>query len=116
MTALANLLFAAASFETTGRRVLMWSKVSAQPAIFLRNVEDTYERRDHLPSKVTMHAEIWIYSKSGANPDIAPGIALNNLVDAVEAVLAPDNVLTNRLTLGGLVQHVWIAGKIDYDP
>lgn len=103
-------------FQTKGRRVLLWSKVSAFPAIFLRNVSDRYETRDGQPARRTLDAEIWIYSTAGQNPDLAPGVALNNILDAIEAVLAPDNIMVNRQTLGGLVYHCRIDGKVEYDP
>lgn len=40
---------------------------------------------------------------------------LDPLLDAVDAALAP-NIVTRRQTLGGLVSHVWIDGKIMKDP
>lgn len=117
MTALATAVFGVADFKTTGRRVLLWSKVSAQPACFLRNVADAYERDGvRQQAKVTMHAEIWVYSQAGKDPDEAPGIDLNNLIDAIEGVFVSDDTSSGRFTLGGLVQHAWIEGDIEYDP
>ena len=43
-----------------------------------------------------------------------PSTILNGLVDAVAAALAPEPA-SNKQTLGGLVQHVWIDGAIVTD-
>lgn len=103
-------------FQTTGRRLKFWTDPITFPALFLRNVSDKFERREKQPPRRIMQVEAWIYSKAGANPDIAPGVALNNILDALETALAPDNVLDNRMTLGGLVYHCWIEGESLYDP
>jgi hypothetical protein len=114
MTALFALLETAADFQTTGRRVRLWSDIAAQPALFLSNVGDEYQRRDQQPARVTMHCEARVFVTAGA--DEAPGTMLNTLVDAIDAVMVPDNLLTNRMTLGGLVWHCWIEGEVEYYP
>ena len=52
----------------------------------------------------------------GQAPDelTAPATVLNPLLDAIEAALAPP-ASSNVQTLGGLVCHAWIAGKIETD-
>ena len=116
MTALFNLLVAAPTgkngFRTTGRRLLLWSAVAAQPALFLRDVRDEYPPRAArgLPAKVTIHAEIWIYVKVGEDPKTSPGAALNVLIDAIEAALQPTTAAGVQ-TLGGAVSHCWIEGN-----
>ena len=114
MTALFNLVEGVGDFKDTGRRVKMWSQVTAFPAMYLRNVSDQYQRQQIL-SKVTMRAEVWLYTHT-TDADSAPGIELNNIMDALEAAFVPDNPQTNTLTLGGLVQHCWIEGEVMYDP
>lgn len=111
-----------ADFPTTGRRVLFWSEVSEQPALFLRHVMDHYPpRASGIPAHVTMRAEVWIYSQAGKNPDAVPEAALNQLVSAVETVLAPEAIwngrnIQNVQTLGRLdVEHCWIEGDIIFD-
>ncbi|HXP74621.1 MAG TPA: hypothetical protein VN823_10790 [Stellaceae bacterium] len=39
---------------------------------------------------------------------------MNPLLDAIETALAPD-LVTNVQSLGGLVAHCWIAGKVETD-
>jgi hypothetical protein len=115
LTALFNLLIPVAGFQTTGRRLVHWGKVAAFPALFLRNPDDDYPPRAirGLPAKVTLHAEAWIYSASG--PDDAPITPINNIIDAVELALKPPPIAETQ-TLGGLVSHCWIEGKIVKDP
>lgn len=120
MTAFCNQIFAMADFRTTGRRVLFWTEVPQQPACFVRNVKDEYIRQGGLPPKTTLHVEVWLYTKGG-NPDAAPGPALNNLLDALDATLRPTgaDAMMGRQTLGlgqNVVSHVWIEGETLYDP
>jgi len=122
MAALFARLQTVSQFETTGRRVQFWSDVPAQPALFLRHVKDDYPPRpEGIPALVTMHAEAWIYSRAGEDPHAVPETALNQLVDAVEAALAPDVIvpnfsIENVQTLGGLVEHCWIEDEVLFDP
>ncbi len=41
---------------------------------------------------------------------------VNDFLDALDAVLARDDPGTGNLTLGGLVQRVWIDGEPFRDP
>nr|WP_294564482.1 hypothetical protein [uncultured Rhodopila sp.] len=117
MTALFTLLTVGGAFQTTGRRLIHWSKVPQQPALFLRNADggDYPQRTTRLPPKVTLDCEVWLYCNDGSNPDVAPAIGLNNAIDAVEAALKPAPGFEAQ-TLGGLVSHCWIEGKIDMHP
>jgi hypothetical protein len=103
-------------FQTVGRRVIRWSEISAQPALFLVNASEQREVRSGLPPKRTMYVELMIYSDSGKNANFAPGITLNNFADAIEAALQPDNILQNVQTLGGLVAHARLEDAIDFYP
>jgi hypothetical protein len=97
-------------WQTTGRRVQMWTQVPNQPAMFLRDGDEdlSYQGQNQLQ---TMAAEVWIYSNLGENPNIAPITPLNNLLDAVASVFAPDSP-TNQFTLGGLVSWCRMGGKV----
>lgn len=103
-------------FLTTGRRVQMWSQVAAQPALFLRDSDEDMEYLNGILQKQTINAEVWIYSKAGADPDIAPVTALNNLLDAVQSVFEPDDFISGRFTLGGLVEWCRLSGSIMKEP
>jgi len=112
-----RLVCTAAEFKTVGRRLQLWTSVTAFPAVFVRHTGDHYVREAML-AKVTINAEIWIYSKAGADPNVAPDTGLNELVDAVEAIMVPDTPMLNTLTLGGIlgVQHCWLEGESILDP
>lgn len=115
MQALFTLLTSSGAYKTIGRRLELWTKVAEQPALFLRHVGDSYPPRPTgLPPKTEMDCEAWIYSKAGANKDIAPETALNALLDGLETALLPDPFPTQ--TLGGLVHHCWIEGRVEIHP
>jgi hypothetical protein len=116
MQALFALLQASATFPTAGRRLVFWNKVAEQPALFLRNVGEEWIRGPtRLPPKLLIDCEIWLYCNSGSNPDQAPAVGMNGLIDAVTAAIAPCQGQEAQ-TLGGLVTHCWIEGKTDIHP
>ncbi len=100
-------------FKTTGRRLIYWTEVKAQPALFVRHVGDRYLRTaTGMPPRVITQAEIWIYSQGAVDPNLSPDTAIDNLVDAIERWMAPPPIKEAQ-TLGGLVQHAWIEGPIE---
>jgi len=113
--ALFALAAGAASFVTVSRRLRHWSDVGAaeQPALFMIQKSENAEERRPLPVKWRASVDLYIYAKA---PDdlISPATVLNPLLDAVEAALAPDPV-SHVQSLGGLVSHCWIAGRIQTD-
>lgn len=77
-------------FRTTGRRLKFWNDVKDQPALFLVDSDEEWQRHDpRKPAIVTLEAEIWLYSKAGADPDAVPAIALNTMIEAIDAQLQP---------------------------
>jgi hypothetical protein len=117
ISALFTLVSGAASFATASRRLQLWSGLSPseKPALFLSERGDTYAHASEAaPATVTMELDIYIYTDAGKDPTIVPATILNPLIDAVDAALAP-NILTGLQTLGGLVSHCWIEGKIMKD-
>ena len=117
IAALFDLALTAATFNTSGRRLQLWSKVSSFPALFVQSTGTHYPPRDvrGLPPKRTISAELWVYTDVGKDPNANPEAALNDIVDAIEVALAP-NVLTGVQTLGGLVSHCWIEGEVEQFP
>ena len=117
-SSLFNLVKASASFKTASRRLRLWSDVNAsdKPAIFVVQRPQNYVNASTAtPAKVTLEAEIIIYTNAGKDPNYVGATDLNNLVDAVDVALA-GNPVTGNQTLGGLVNHCWIEGKIFIDP
>jgi|ERR1039458_6156422 hypothetical protein len=117
MTALFALVSGSASFVTASRRLQLWDTVpsASKPAIFMYERGDEYKGAErYLPPTVTMNVDLFIYIDAGKDQSIAPITVLNPLVDAVDTALKPGN--NGRQTLGGLVSHCYIDGKIMKDP
>ena len=116
--ALFALVAGAASFATTSRRLRHWTDVPAaeQPALFLVQKSELAKTKRGQPSEWTLSVDLYVYCQA---PDelTAPSTVLNPLLDAIVAALAPQglDLAANVQTLGGLVSHCWIAGKIETD-
>ena len=117
ISALFQLALTAAPFNTSGQRLQLWSKVASFPALFVQSTGTHTPPREvrGLPPKRTILAEIWVYTDVGKDPNANPESALNDIIDAVEAELAPSPV-SGVQTLGGLVSHCWIEGEIEQFP
>ena len=106
----------------TSRRVRLWDDLPAQPALCQAEHDETYAQATRLPFKRTFSASWIIYHKAGASPSpTIPTTTSNNLLDAIEALFATAPAGTpgwedNRITLGGLVHHCFINGKVFKDP
>lgn len=113
--ALFALVSRSAGFVTVSRRLRHWTDVGAaeQPALFQIQKSESAEERAKLPPKWRATVDLYIYAQA---PDelAAPATVINPLLDALAAALAPDP-LSNVQSLGGLVAHCWIAGKIQTD-
>ena len=63
----------------------------------------------------TLYAEFYVYAHS-SDPYLAPATILNPLLDALEAALAPSPTTgIQNLGLPQMVQHAYIAGKLETD-
>ncbi len=118
MEALFTLLQTTPGVVTFGRRLKLWNNVPAeqQPALYL--VEHSESRLNTLrgtPGKLQLVAQIFLYVKT-TDTEVIGGQLLNNLLDAIELVLAPADPKVNVQTLGGLVDRCWINGTIIKDP
>jgi hypothetical protein len=113
--ALFATLSAAAPFVTSSRRLRHWSDVgpAEQPSLFLVQKSETAQRHKGLPPKWILAIDLFVYARA---PDDVTSAAtvLNPLIDAIESALAPATPTATQ-TLGGLVEHAWIAGKIETD-
>jgi hypothetical protein len=117
MQALFTLVSASDGFVTKSRRLRLWNEVGSgdKPAIFQYERGDVYSNgKNYLPI-VEMDVDLFIYIDAGRDRSIAPITALNPLIDAVDAGLRT-GVINGKQTLGGLVSHCWIDGKIMKDP
>jgi hypothetical protein len=107
----------AASFVTISRRLKHWSDCSPaeQPALYMTQRKENVQRKPGLNPVWRLEVDLYIYVHTRGDSSVSPGSLLNPLLDAVSNVLAPDNLMTNKFTLGGLVQHAWIEGTIETD-
>ncbi|MDB5361149.1 MAG: hypothetical protein JWO51_2446 [Rhodospirillales bacterium] len=114
--ALFQRLAAIPGFATSSRRLKHWTDVAPaeQPALFQVQKGESRTARTGQPPARRLSVELFIYVTTSADPAAAPAQIMNPLLDAIEAALAPD---PGRLTqsLGGLVEHAWIAGRIVSD-
>ena len=108
-------LSALPGFVTTSRKLKHWSDVGAseQPALFQAQKSETPAQSTGSPAEWKLHLDLYLYAQSvGAD---SPATILNPLLDAVCNLFEPENPVTNRCTLGGLVHYARIAGTIETD-
>jgi hypothetical protein len=108
----------ATSFASANRRLRHWADVAPaeQPALFMS------EKGGHAVTKAlgapivwTLYADFYLYVHS-SDPYLAPAMVLNPLLDALETALAPSPATgIQNLGLPAMVQHAYIAGKIETD-
>jgi hypothetical protein len=106
------------SWALLSRRLKLWSDVASadQPALFItEHGENVAYASESLPGKTTLNVDLFIYIATGQDRDNVPSGDLNVALDAIAACLAPDPGV-GRQTLGGLVTHCRIEGRIVKDP
>jgi len=105
------LLTNGAGFVTVSRRLDNFANVPAilQPALYQLQAQEKTAPVRGVPPKRTLSLELFVYATS-ADPAVAPSSVLNPLLDAVDAILAPDPVTqVQNFGIAG-VQHIWIEG------
>ena len=116
--ALFELIESAAAFVTAERRLRHWSDLAPaeQPALFQSQKSETAAvKRLGAPTVWTLGVELYLYVHS-SDPYQPPATMLNPLIDAVEAALSPAATTgVQDLGLPAMVQHAYIAGKIETD-
>jgi hypothetical protein len=106
----------ATTFAYSARRVKLWSDIPVQPALCQAEHDEDFEQITRMPSKRTLSAAWLIYQNTGANdPNSTPTVLNNTILDAVDDALTPP-AWSDTQTLGGLVEHCWIDGKVFKDP
>jgi hypothetical protein len=114
LNALLGFVAIPGTFPTSGRRLIPWTKVPLQPAIFVRHMHEEFQRLPTgMPAKVTMEAEVWIYAQTSS--DVPADVVLCDLLDLVENALRVPPAAKAQ-TLGGTVTHCWIEGIADLYP
>src|ERR1700730_5383502 len=108
----------AARFASASRRLRHWTDLAPteQPALFMS------EKGGHAASKAlgapivwSLYADFYIYVHS-SDPYLAPPKPRNRPLDAIAAPRAPSAVTgVQNLGLPAIVQHAYIAGKVETD-
>lgn len=113
MQALFNVVRDCGHWKTASRRLQLWSNVPSadKPAVFVVKKGEVHPASTD-GTGVRIEAEIFIYMDSTGQG--VPDSMMNPFIDGIANALAP-NQLTGLQTLGGLVQHCWIEGKIMQD-
>ncbi len=108
----------AATFASANRRLRHWTDVAPieQPALFMSEKGGLAQVKAlGAPIVWMLYADFYIYVHS-SDPYAAPATVLNPLLDALERALAPSPATgIQNLGLPLLVQHAYIAGKIETD-
>ncbi len=99
------------SFLCRLRRVKLWGDLPGQPALCQAEHDETFTQTTGLPPRRVFNASWLIYHDAGKDPDAAPTCETNQILDAIEA-LFPSGDPDHLQTLGGLVHHAFINGKV----
>ena len=112
MAALFALIAGSASYVTKERKLRLWTDVKAgeMPYIAMAEGDEEYRggERSVRPT-TTYEVEFYIYVNTQSLPN--PAQAFNPYLDALDTVLNVDRYPNGRITLGGLVNHVYKDGK-----
>ncbi len=115
-----DLIASAANFTATSRRFVHWDQVNETQMPFLtmlKTGEARGRQAEGLPTLI-INAHVFLYLSAGMDPEDVPDTAMNTLLDAIDAAVAPsgaDVLNGNRQTLGGLVSHCYPLGPVFID-
>jgi len=105
-----------AGLNLASRRLQHWTDVRTanQPALFQVQRTEEVTALPGLPARLVLQAAFYLYVATGNDTTEVPATQLNSFTDAITTALAPDPS-TGLQTLGGLVTHCRISGKIETD-
>jgi len=107
--------------STPSRRLKLWGDVALdqRPALFqFEGTEETYTWSNDVNPKRVLEARLFFYTNC-KDPTVQGATQMNQILTAIERALLPtgkDLAGVGRQTLGGLVQHCRIEGKVFRDP
>ena len=106
------------AFVFTSRRVKDFSDLTGQqPALCQAEHSESINQTTKLPYTRTFKVKWVIYHQAGANSGSVPSTTNNNILDALEAAIAPPPYQQDECqTLGGLVYHCFVDGEVFRDP
>lgn len=108
-------LSAIPGLNTASRRLKHWNDVpkEEQPALFQSKRDEDAQHETGKPTIWRLPFDVYVYTWT-PEPDV-PATAMNAMLDAVCAALAPNVAQGQRNTLGGLVHDCRIVGRIETD-
>jgi hypothetical protein len=111
-----NVLQTTAGFNTFSRRPQLWDEAVNMPALYMGNPQENYAYPHGIatPPLTTLEFDIIVYINVGLDPNTVPDTILNTLLDALETTITPYQGYVQ--TLGGVVNHAWIEGKVERRP
>lgn len=117
LEALLAVVASSGSFALKGRRNRAPETIgpSLSPAVFLVKAMETWKRpTPQLQPVRTMLVKAYFYNDVGGDLNAIPEAVINAALDALDALFEPDNPVTGRFTLGGLVYSCMIAGDAKF--
>lgn len=120
LVAFFDLIRGASDFAATSRRFVHWDQVNETQMPFLTMLKtgEVRGRQNEGLSTLTINTHVFVYLSAGMDPDETPDTAMNALLDAIDAIVAPsgaDALAGNKQTLGGLVAHCYPFGQVFID-
>lgn len=106
----------AGKVRAVSRRLVTYDQCATKPAIFISEASEVYANRSENLTYVTIQPILFLYIDTGLDQNTIPATTLNNLLDAIDAALAPDDPTTLKCTLGGLVSHCYVSGEVPKVP
>ncbi len=102
------------------RRLKLWTDVAMakRPACFLfEGGFESYSWSESAMAKRVLEVKVFVYLNA-KDPNVVGASALNDVMDAFDAAfaLSGNDLISGRKTLGGLVYHCRIDGKLMKDP
>lgn len=102
------------SVQTCSRKLKHWADVEEFPAIFQNQKGELAAKSGRgVPTVWTLSCDIYVYVKVSAEE--LTSTALNDVLDHIQAALAAPEPISNKQSLGGLVEDCWINGQIVTD-
>lgn len=111
------LIGTVAAFKTKQRRFVMWDGIpdASRPALMQWEPGDTYTWKNEVEGFISLRYEEFLYLTPGREAAISPVVDVNDLLDAIDAVLKPTTPMDKalgRLTLNNLVYNCRIDGEV----
>jgi|SRR5581483_9531932 len=112
-------------FQVVTRKPMNWDSIagiSQMPALIQQeNTERAVLHDPGAPAKITLQYDLFFVLSIPkmveplGKETFIPMTPLNNLLDALDVLLLPDDRTRGKFTLGGLVEHCWIEGVTKKD-